>query len=147
MKKADFDERQVYMQGKYGRNAFSLSIIIGFTNACIRQYFNVSYASPLNECFMVMLIPLAYFSVATILTSSYFSFSSNKKFNMAVLANLIIDFVFFIAYLFYKNGFADISQSGLYSAWFGILLVCVFNAVLLLAHIIRFQKDKKEENF
>lgn len=142
----DFDERQISLQFKYGHHAFSMSIFLSLLNACIKQYFNLSYASPVNECLIITFIPLAYFSVSAILTNSYVSFSRKRKLNIVVLADLVITFIAFLAYLIYKNGISDIIQNGLFSNWAGTLIICILNLIIIFAHVVRFMKDKKENS-
>ena len=97
MKKQIFDERQISIQRKYGANAFFMLLFIMVINAFFKYFYDCNYASPINEFAIIMFIPLTYFSVATILTSSYTSFSNNKKLSRAGLFDLLL----YLGLLFY----------------------------------------------
>lgn len=146
MKKQIFDERQISIQRRYGSIAFLMLLFILVVNTVFKYYSNCNYISPVNEFTMVVFLPLTYFSVVTVLTGSYTSFSNNKKFNMIVLVDLVICFMFFIGLFLYLNGFSEIAQNGIRSDLFSFPIWIIYFFVIIIAHIIKFKKDKKEEN-
>ena len=141
------DERQKSIYQKYGMNAFSMINFIILINAIIKQQFlGYNYATPINECIILMFIPFTYLSVASTLKNSYVSFSNNRKLNTFILIDLLVTSLFMIGFMVYKSGFSDILKSGLYSDWTGCLLFCIYSFILLLAHLVRLHKNKREEN-
>ena len=144
MKKQIFDEKQMYDQRKYGMNAFFILFFSVIINAVIR-YYKGDYATPVNESMLIIFFPFVYFLVLTISKASYTSFSNNKKLNTFILIDLIGTFVFIFGFFLYKNGFSDVLKNGLYSDFLSFLIICVILLVSIIAHLIRFIKDKKEE--
>ncbi|MBQ2671267.1 MAG: hypothetical protein IJG00_00405 [Clostridia bacterium] len=146
MKKQIFDERQISIQRKYGANAFFMLLFIMVINAFFKYFYDCNYASPINEFAIIMFIPLTYFSVATILTSSYTSFSNNKKLSRAGLFDLLLCFIFCVGYFSYYNGFSEVVQNGMHSDWFAFPVLIIYFFILIVSHIIRFLKDKKQKD-
>ena len=46
----------------------------------------------------------------------------------------------------YSNGFSEIAQNGIRSDLFSFPIWIIYFFVIIIAHIIKFKKDKKEEN-
>lgn len=146
MKKQIFDERQISIQRRHSSIAFLMLLFILVVNTIFKYYSNCNYISTVNELTMVVFLPLTYFSVATVLTGSYTSFSNNKKINMIVLVDLVMSCIIFIGWFLYLNGFSEIVQNGIRSHLFSFPIWIIYFFVIIIAHIIKFKKDKKEEN-
>ncbi len=141
MNKNIFDERQRLNQYKYGSHSFfilTFSIII----CTIIKFFNPNSITPVNEMILLLFIPSVYFSVATILTNSFCSFSNNKKLNIIILFDTIATFIFLISFLFFKNAFADIVKYKFLSDYTAVLLLCISLLISSTAYIIRIKIDK-----
>lgn len=141
MNKNIFDERQRLNQYKYGSHSFfilTFSIII----CTIIKFFNPNSITPVNEMILLLFIPSVYFSVATILTNSFCSFSNNKKLNIIILFDTIATFIFLISSLFFKNAFADIVKYKFLSDYTAVLLLCISLLISSTAYIIRIKIDK-----
>ena len=137
-----FDERQQLNQYKYGSHSFfilTFSVII-----CeVLKFFNPNSITPDNEMILLLLIPSMYFSVATILTNSFCSFSNNKKLNIIILADMVATFIFLISFLFFKNAFADILKYKFLSDYTAVLLICIELLIAGIAYILRLKTDKE----
>ena len=142
MNKNIFDERQQLNQYKYGFLSFFILLFSLIVYTGVKFFFPSSTASDVNEMAFLLFIPLGYFSVATILTSSYCSFSSNKKLNNMILLDTILTFIFLIVFLFYKNAFADIATYKLSSSYIATLLLSIDLLMINIAYVIRFRIDK-----
>lgn len=141
MDKNIFDERQRLNQYKYGSHSFfilTFSIIV----CTIIKFFNPNSITPVNEMILLLFIPSVYFSVATILTNSFCSFSNNKKLNIIILFDTIATFIFLISFLFFKNAFADIVKYKFLSDYTAVLLLCISLLIVGIAYIIRIKIDK-----
>lgn len=141
MDKNIFDERQRLNQYKYGSHSFfilTFSIIV----CTIIKFFNPNSITPVNEMILLLFIPSVYFSVATILTNSFCSFSNNKKLNIIILFDTIATFIFLISFLFFKNAFADIVKYKFLSDYTAVLLLCISLLISSTAYIIRIKIDK-----
>ncbi len=137
-----FDERQKLNQYKYGTHSFFIitCIIIVCT---IIKYFYPHSITPVTEMSILLFIPLSYFSIATILTNSHCSFSSNKKLNSVILLDTIITFIFLLLFLFFNNAFANIVEYKFLSYYVSILLICIYCLIVDITYIIRLKIDKK----
>lgn len=137
-----FDERQQLNQYKYGSHSFFILVfsVIIFT---VLKFFNPNSITPVNEMILLLFIPSMYFSVATILTNSFCSFSNNKKLNIIILSDMVATFIFLISFLFFKNAFADIAKYKFLSDYTAVLMICINLLIVGIAYIIRFKTDKE----
>ena len=141
MDKNIFDERQRLNQYKYDSHSFfilTFSVII----CTVLKFFNPNSITSVNEMILLLFIPSVYFSVATILTSSFCSFSNNKKLNIIMLFDAIATFIFLISFLFFKNAFIDIVKYKFLSDYTAVLLLCISLLISSIAYIIRIKIDK-----
>lgn len=137
-----FDERQQLNQYKYGSHSFFI-LVFSVIICTVLKFFNPNSITPVNEMILLLFIPSMYFSVATILTNSFCSFSNNKKLNFIILSDMVATFIFLISFLFFKNAFADIAKYKFLSDYTAVLLICINLLIVGIAYIIRFKTDKE----
>lgn len=137
-----FDERQQLNQYKYGSHSFFI-LVFSVIICTVLKFFNPNSITPVNEMILLLFIPSMYFSVATILTNSFCSFSNNKKLNIIILSDMVATFIFLISFLFFKNAFADIAKYKFLSDYTAVLLIYINLLIVGIAYIIRFKTDKE----
>lgn len=137
-----FDERQQLNQYKYGSHSFFI-LVFSVIICTVLKFFNPNSITPVNEMILLLFIPSMYFSVATILTNSFCSFSNNKKLNFIILSDMVATFIFLISFLFFKNAFADIAKYKFLSDYTSVLMICINLLIVGIAYIIRFKTDKE----
>lgn len=146
MKNNSYDERQIYVKKRHGNNAFIMLIFVLLIRVAFKLYPSFNDATPLNEFAIIMFVPATYYIVANILTCSYFPLSYNKKTAMVSTAVSILNLMFFLIFCFQNDCFSDILKNGLNSNWIGFGLVFIWALIIIIVLIIRFIKDRKEEN-
>lgn len=136
-----YDEYQLLKRNRISFQTMILFALLVGINGFIKEYY-ITWAPPMVEAFVLIYIPMFYFTLMSLIKNAYFR-ELDTKVAVIFIMGLLVTFNLFVIIQGIIYGTFSLVEDGMLSDGIGQVLLVLFFGMIVIAAIINRMKERR----